>query len=133
MQENQFTKKGLYSLINRLINNDCGYLIPYSLFDFALPLFPPPPLRLAPGLLKLYSEIANQAPAPLSIFPPLLLAPGCFETSIEPKPRTYVRGILPRMLRMSDSVRTHSIYGLTSKELRRCINIRPKMAIISNF
>jgi len=39
MQENQFTKKGLYSLINRLINNDCGYLIPYYLFNFALPPF----------------------------------------------------------------------------------------------
>jgi len=38
---------------------------------------------------------------------------------IEPKPRTYVRGILPRMLRMSDSVGTHSIHGLTSGDLRR--------------
>ena len=37
----------------------------------------------------------------------------------EPKPRTYVRGILPRMLRMSDSVGTHSIHGLTSGDLRR--------------
>jgi hypothetical protein len=35
MQENQFTKKGLYSLINRLINNDCVYLIHYSYFNFA--------------------------------------------------------------------------------------------------
>ncbi len=38
---------------------------------------------------------------------------------IEPKPRTYVPGILPRMLRMSDSVGTHSIHGLTSGDLRR--------------
>ena len=40
---------------------------------------------------------------------------------IEPKPRPCVLGILPRMLRMSDSVGTH--YGLTSVELRRCIKI----------
>ena len=39
--------------------------------------------------------------------------------SIEIKPRTYVRGILPCMLRMSDSVGTLFIYGLTSADLRR--------------
>jgi len=39
--------------------------------------------------------------------------------TIESKPRTHVRGILPRMLRMSDSVGTHSIHGLTSGDLRR--------------
>jgi len=38
---------------------------------------------------------------------------------IEIKPRTYVRGILPCMLRMSDSVGTLFIYGLTSADLRR--------------
>ena len=35
------------------------------------------------------------------------------------QPRTYVRGIRPRMLRMSDFVGTHSIHGLTSGDLRR--------------
>jgi|GEM_PF-4626217 len=34
------------------------------------------------------------------------------------QPRTYVRGILSCMIRMSDSVGTHSIPGLTSGDLR---------------
>jgi hypothetical protein len=38
---------------------------------------------------------------------------------IELKLRTYVRGILPCMLRMSDSIGTHSIHGLTSGDLRQ--------------
>ena len=44
---------------------------------------------------------------------------GVFKVEIEIKPRTYVRGILPCMLRMSDSVGTLFIYGLTSADLRR--------------
>jgi hypothetical protein len=35
------------------------------------------------------------------------------------QPRTHVRGFLPCMLRMSDSVGTYSIHGLTSGDLRR--------------
>ena len=38
---------------------------------------------------------------------------------IELKLRTYVQGILPCMLRMSDSIGTHSIHGLTSGDLRQ--------------
>lgn len=39
---------------------------------------------------------------------------------ISQEPRTYVRGIIPECkLRLSDFVGTHSIYGLTSAELRR--------------
>jgi len=42
---------------------------------------------------------------------------------IGPKPRTYVQGILPSMLRLSDFVVTHSIHGLTSGDLRRYFKI----------
>ncbi len=54
MQENQFSKKGLYSLINRLINNDCGYLIPYSLLNFAPLLTPLSPFHSFIHKIRLY-------------------------------------------------------------------------------